>query len=126
MPDRLQLSRKKGYRLPLHAKSVARPHKYGNPFQVWRNREWYADTWDPERQSMGFAVKCHDNLTARKIAAEAYDAAVAAHWTGVPSIEEIRAELRGLSLACWCPLPGPGVIQNDWCHARVLLVVANT
>jgi len=121
MPERLQLSRKKGFRLPLHAKSVARPHRYGNPFEVWKNREWYADTWDDRWRSMGAAAKCADNLTARKIATEAYRAALDAGWRGhyMPSKEQIRAELAGLDLACWCALPEPG--QTDWCHARVLL-----
>ncbi len=37
---------------------------------------------------------------------------------GYPPLEEIRAELRGKDLACWCPLDGP-------CHADVLLEIAN-
>ena len=36
-----------------------------------------------------------------------------------PSREEIRAQLAGHDLACWCPLEGP-------CHADVLLEIANT
>ncbi len=35
-----------------------------------------------------------------------------------PSIAEIRAELAGKNLACWCPLDGP-------CHADTLLRIAN-
>lgn len=125
MPDRtapsqrLQLSRKKGFRLPLLAKSVARPSRWGNPFVVWRNGDWYADTWDLASKRMGSAVKCADNLTARRIAAEAYRSALDAGWKMLPTKEEIRHALRGLDLACWCPLPEPGEI--DWCHARVLL-----
>ena len=38
--------------------------------------------------------------------------------TQYPSRDEIRAELRGRDLACWCPLTGP-------CHADVLLEIAN-
>ena len=38
-------------------------------------------------------------------------------WT-YPSITEIRAELGGHDLVCWCPLDAP-------CHADVLLEVAN-
>jgi hypothetical protein len=34
------------------------------------------------------------------------------------SIDEVRAELRGRDLACYCPLDGP-------CHADVLLQIAN-
>jgi hypothetical protein len=36
-----------------------------------------------------------------------------------PPREEIRAQLAGHDLACWCPLDGP-------CHADVLLEIANT
>ncbi|MFJ4473271.1 DUF4326 domain-containing protein [Streptomyces sp. NPDC089424] len=36
-----------------------------------------------------------------------------------PTDDEIRTELAGKDLACWCPLPEPG--QPDWCHATVLL-----
>jgi len=35
-----------------------------------------------------------------------------------PSDEEIRAELAGRDLACWCPVGSP-------CHGDVLLAVAN-
>jgi hypothetical protein len=35
-----------------------------------------------------------------------------------PDAEDIRAELRGKDLACWCPLDQP-------CHADVLLEIAN-
>jgi hypothetical protein len=75
---------------------------------------------------MGFAVKCADNLTARRIATEAYAAAIEDGWRGheLPTKEEIRAELAGLTLACWCLLPEPGEI--DWCHARVLLELARS
>lgn len=39
------------------------------------------------------------------------------------TVEDVRKELAGKDLACWCPLPEPGEI--DWCHARILLEVAN-
>lgn len=35
-----------------------------------------------------------------------------------PSLEEIRAELRGKNLACWCN-------NNKPCHADVLIELAN-
>lgn len=34
------------------------------------------------------------------------------------SVEDVRRELRGRTLACWCPL-------NLECHADILLAVAN-
>jgi hypothetical protein len=73
---------------------------------------------------MGDAVKCADNLTARKIAAEAYRQALDVGWSGLlVTKEQARTELRRFDLACWCPLPEPG--ETDWCHARVLLEIAN-
>jgi hypothetical protein len=39
-------------------------------------------------------------------------------WYGYPSDTDIRAELGGRDLACWCP-PGQA------CHAQVLLQIAN-
>lgn len=39
------------------------------------------------------------------------------------SAADVRAELAGRDLACWCPLPVPG--EPDLCHASVLLEVAN-
>lgn len=38
-------------------------------------------------------------------------------WT-FPTTRDIRRELRGKNLACWCPLDQP-------CHADVLLELAN-
>ena len=35
-----------------------------------------------------------------------------------PSLDRIKAELRGRDLCCWCPLDQP-------CHADVLLEIAN-
>ena len=35
-----------------------------------------------------------------------------------PTLDDIRSELRGKNLACWCPLDQP-------CHADVLLELAN-
>ena len=38
---------------------------------------------------------------------------------GLPATDE----LRGKNLACWCPLPKPG--EPDYCHAAILLEIAN-
>ena len=39
------------------------------------------------------------------------------------TIEDVRRELRGKTLMCWCALPKPG--EPDVCHAAVLLELAN-
>jgi hypothetical protein len=88
MPKRVQLSRRKGYRKPEGAINVARPTKWGNPFPV---------------------------------AAGGREWAVASYRRWLRSWvldEQIRRELGGHDLACWCPLDQP-------CHADVLLELAN-
>src|SRR4051812_46112620 len=79
-PRRVQLSRKKGWRMPAHTVKVDRTTAFGNPFpiddgraqSIARFREWISST--PEGQA----------LAARA-----------------------RSELRGVNLACWRPLDGP-------------------
>lgn len=82
---------------------VARPSKWGNPFTV-------------------------DDYHSRELAVDAFRAMVndpmsRAH-CDYPEPDEIRAELVGHDLACWCPL-----VDKDGspvpCHADVLLEIAN-
>ena len=98
MPQRIQLSRKKGWRKPDGAITVARPSRWGNPFKVGAP-----------------APTTGELVRDRAHAVELYRA-----WLpGQPTlIEEARRELAGHDLACWCPRPGP-------CHADVLIEVAN-
>jgi hypothetical protein len=94
-PRRIQLSRRRGWRKPAGAVVVARPSKWGNPFVV-----------DAER-SRAEAVELFERaLLRRGRSALSFTAA------------DVRRELAGRDLACWCPLDGP-------CHADVLLRVAN-
>lgn len=95
MPKRVQLSRRKGWRMPPDTKSVARPGPWGNPFRVGRPGP--------------------DGTIVASIA-EAV-ALYRTHVVGPPPGHDY-AELRGRDLACWCPLDGP-------CHADVLLERAN-
>lgn len=80
MPRRIQLSRKKGWRLPPNTKVVARPTRWGNPFRA---------------------------LTAEQ---RAPAVARFRRWIGSHAGEQlrdaVRSELRGFHLACWCPLDG--------------------
>lgn len=98
-PTGVQLSRKKGWRMPENTVKVSRPGKWGNPFLVGPDRT--------QRQ----AVECFD------------------HWLNTPGItagipEKKQAildsleELRGKDLACWCKL-------GTACHRDVLLRMAN-
>ena len=134
MPERRQLSRGKGFRLPPSAKSVARPGLWGNPFVVVRPTvvmlDWgpgIDDAWQVVRRdrtagdghygrhrthpdALTACIKLHRNwLTGARISNMGDTGAVLA----------VRlTELQGLDLACWCPLGSP-------CHADTLLELAN-
>lgn len=95
-PQRVQLSRRKGWRMPAHTVRVSRPGVWGNPFAI--------GGLDP--QSGGVIA---DRARAVELFEHLLDPALA---------DRARVELRGHNLACWCPLDGP-------CHADVLLRIAN-
>lgn len=89
-PTRVQLRRTAGWRKPAGTVVVARPSRWGNPWRV-------AQGLTPAQ------------AVARYRAAVGRDA---------DRVAEIRRELAGRDLACWCPLDQP-------CHADVLLEIAN-
>jgi len=107
-PLRIQLSRRKGWRMPPNTVSVARPTWWGNPYRIGM-----------------LGVK--DNATAvrkfRKLLRRSQQALAADHTRFQFTTRRIRAYLRGKNLACWCPLPKPGAA--DLCHAAILIEVAN-
>jgi hypothetical protein len=115
-PQRMQVSRKAGFDLQktsrtlngLPAKLVTRPGKWGNPFSI-----------DEVAAAYGLD----------RAGAQARAVAMAGDWLRgkldrmlspgpPPSREEIRAELGGYNLACWCKPGTP-------CHADVLIELAN-
>ena len=97
-PRRIQLSRKKGWKLPPNTVVVSRPSKWGNPHSI---------KWCPlcgrthERQE---AVEIHRLEVMANRDAENFQSAI--------------APLRGKNLACWCD-------ANQDCHADILLRLAN-
>lgn len=102
MPERIQLRRTKGWRLPPNTIRVARPSEWGNPFIVG-----------------GIDHKTSERIADRAHAVRLFEQ----RWFGVTLWGVLMAdlaadELRGFNLACWCPLGQP-------CHADVLLRVAN-
>lgn len=113
MPERKVLSRRKGARLG-GAVSVARPSRWGNPYVVVER----AGRWDV----LGPSGRVIDTATtaraARALAVAEFRTAVLHGRRTVPPVTTIRDRLKGLDLACWCPLDGP-------CHADVLLELAN-
>jgi len=112
LPQRLQLRRTKGWRKPGGAVVVARPGRWGNPWVVHQHGERCGE--DLLRCPVHSADSPAD-------AVRLYRHAVLWPVTGqpeVPTPDEIRDELAGHDLACWCPPGQP-------CHADFLLELAN-
>jgi Domain of unknown function (DUF4326) len=134
-PRRIQLSRRKGWRLPEGAVNVARHSsghgKWGNPFRVGHKvicpGRWgteanpyygelppgHYDGTGPDRAYEIRTVRDRADAVALYIAYYAKTT-----WSDPHHLNRIRHELGGRDLACWCP---PGVP----CHGDVLLAVAN-
>lgn len=81
-PQRVQLSRRKGWRKPDGAVVVARPSRWGNPYLLGR-------------------------YTSRSEVVQRYRHGIEHGWDGFPTVETIRDQLAGHDLACWCPLDQP-------------------
>jgi hypothetical protein len=102
-PLRVQRKRTKGYKLPPDTVVVTRPTKWGNPFKPSDSTNYTVqDAVDDFRDWIdGKFFSPHEPDHGK-----------------CPTKEEIRAELRGKRLACFCPLDNP-------CHADVLAEIAN-
>jgi hypothetical protein len=92
-PIRIQLSCKKGWKMPPNTVRVDRTTRWGNPWTVGTD---------------GDAAVC----------ASLYRHRVETNKWSFPTVKDVRDELRGKNLACWCKL-------SDCCHADVLLELAN-
>jgi len=95
---RVQLSRKKGFRLPPETVIVDRRSKWGNPFHVPTT----TDSGSPIPPNLGHAIAVANYRNDMDI----------------HIYREIQAELRGKNIACWCSL-------SLQCHGDVILEIAN-
>lgn len=107
-PRRIQLSRKRGWKKPENTVVVSRPSKWGNPYLLHSYRFAY-----PDGKRAPF-----DESAARDMAIRDFEHALAVGALPV-SEDDVRRELCGKNLACWCP-------PSKKCHADVLLEVANS
>ena len=103
-PQRIQLSRKKGWRMPENTVKVDRSTKWGNPFKPGVSGGSFTGGRPVQDRRHAYVLY--------RAVAPMNDALVAA----------AKAELRGKNLACWCPQDDP---YEDCCHAAVLLEIAN-
>ena len=93
MPLRIQRKRSPGWRQPTKAIYVGRPTKWGNPYKA-----------GPGHHNAKEAVSMYRrDLIAGRLRV---------------TIDDVRKELRGKDLVCWCKLDCP-------CHADVLMEIAN-
>ena len=105
MPKRIQRKRTRGWKMPAGAIYVGRPTKWGNPYRVGRS---YVDINTLEED-------CNiDAATAVRF----YEEWINKGHENAPTRDEIKRELAGHDLACWCK-------EGETCHADVLLRIAN-
>lgn len=105
MPQRIQLKRSKGWKMPANTVKVDRTTKWGNPFVPGKPAPF-----GPTKGQI-VADKRHAFVLYRSLAP-----------LNEKLVAEARAELAGKNLACWCPHDDP---YEDACHAAVLLQLAN-
>ncbi len=98
-PQRIRLSRARGWRLPEGAVNAARPGKLGNPFIVGKH---------------GTSAEC----AARSFLSFSEDVEVDLQVKTYRAIHRALPDLTGKDIACWCR-------EGSACHGDVLLALAN-
>jgi hypothetical protein len=119
-PKRVQRQRTKGWQMPDGAVYVGRPSRWGNPINLSDVADQFPSLDDTQVARM--VVRDFQSLAVRgELSYPNWRFAGGSRgpvsWT-YPTVAEIRADLSGKDLACWCPLDQP-------CHADVLLEIAN-
>lgn len=115
IPQRIQLSRKAGWRMPPNTVKVTRPSVYGNPYIVGADGrqdvcvEKFRALVTGENPLGLRLTPIRERFASRRCGFAHRDL----NWN-----ERAIAALRGKNLACWCRVGDP-------CHADVLLELAN-
>ena len=106
MPDRIQLRRAKGWKMPSNTVRVDRATKYGNRYVIGGNPVLHVDGLLHEVPDAETAVRLHrEELEYR-------------YEENPELVRELLEPLRGRNLACWCKAGEP-------CHADNYLDFAN-
>ncbi len=127
-PQRIELKRTKGWRMPANTVKVDRSSRWGNPFHVGqKGRLVWEPMTDSELLAFDFEERRVGDLLIRNVPPNRiiyFDAPL--------TIEDVLllyhkhvidqkidlAPLRGKNLGCWCKLGQP-------CHSDILLDIAN-
>lgn len=107
-PQRLQLSRKRGAKLPPGTVVVSRPGILGNPFK--------AD--DPAKAVQAFREYLDGKTGLTCGPRSGIALGFIPDWDRRERMLKMIERIRGLNVACWCPLNKP-------CHGDVILELAN-
>jgi hypothetical protein len=110
-PRRVQLQRRKGWRMPANTLKVDRTTPFGNPFSA-----------KDHGHARAVALYCAW-IVGRPITAAVLPDRRADLARRRAAVLHALPTLRGKHLACWCRLPEEG--GSDTCHAAVLLALAN-
>ncbi len=122
-PVRVQLSRKKGWKMPENTVKVSRPGRWGNPFPV--------DHEGTSMHCLSLGLDMEDRTDRATAAVDLFRAWVCGGKVNelvatflpcfgeAPLVRHIQRDLRGKNLACWCRPDQP-------CRADVLLELANS
>lgn len=111
MPKRIQRKRTKGWTSPEGAVYVGRGSKWGNPFVVNVSNKVAVDSFRIFIAKEGSWSPIPPSKWPRKNGLTG----IPAQWT---TVEDVKRELRGKDLMCWCRL-------DEVCHADELLRIAN-
>ncbi|MGW0334345.1 DUF4326 domain-containing protein [Streptomyces sp. NPDC003011] len=137
VPRRIHRCRTRGWRLadassnPLGVVYVGRRpgSRWHNPFKIVpEGRQWRViDTGDRSRALRDEPQIVPEKHLARVVATRLFElhtsSPLGLYAYSAADLADLRTELAGRDLMCWCPPPAPG--ETDYCHAAVLLRLAN-
>ena len=109
-PERVQLKRERGWRMPPNTVKVDRTTKFGNPFAADRygleqSIALYR-SWITGEMTDDFILSLYPQLIGKHLVLRR------------KTVSQLLPALAGKNLACWCSLDQP-------CHADALLELAN-
>jgi hypothetical protein len=107
-PQRIQLSRARGWRMPPNTIKVDRTTKFGNPFRVTSRRRAIECVYLFCMMVSGYICLTDGDVDAQRELVGVLKECKRNRW----------APLRGKNLACWCRIGEP-------CHADILLQIVN-